>query len=449
MSIPPSPFLCSTSPTPSSESIMRKLSSSSLQSLLVGTPGSVSSIQFGSDDEVEVIREEGLRHAKNRLEARRYKTGPFAEDLLNVIKSIRISTWTNSQISPKDLKVVKVAGSLTNAVFFVWCPAIPQAHKLLLRIYGPSSGSLISRPRELHTLHILSSQYGIGPRIYGTFENGRIEEYFDSTTLTASDLRDPQISRWIGARMADLHLVDIEAVEETSEETRGEDRGWEIGAKKNVRNWLIPAQEVLDLPKMSRDTLQELDLEAFREQWKKYMSWLKQVDDVNMGSRRVFAHNDTQYGNLLRATATIDVDDHRQIIVVDFEYASPNPASFDIANHFHEWTADYHSATPQILDHRRYPSFEQRRNFYTAYLEQVPSSTHQSLSPPEQEVFFKKFDDQIRFWSPASHAMWAIWGIVQAREDIENDVQEPEFDYIGYARCRMAGFRREIKALGL
>lgn len=58
-------------------------------------------------------------------------------------------------------------------------------------------------------------------------------------------------------------------------------------------------------------------------------------------------------------------------------------------------------------------------------------------------------EDQVRAWSPASHAMWAIWGIVQARDDIEAAVEEPEFDYIGYARCRMEGFRRELRALGI
>jgi choline kinase len=45
--------------------------------------------------------------------------------------------------------------------------------------------------------------------------------------------------------------------------------------------------------------------------------------------------------------------------------------------------------------------------------------------------------------------MWAVWGIVQAKEDMEGKEDEPEFDYIGYARCRMEGFRRETKALGI
>jgi len=152
--------------------------------------------------------------------------------------------WQESELTPDLIKISKVSGSLTNAVFFVSCPSEPIIPTLLLRIYGSSSGALISRPRELHTLHILSSRYRIGPRVYGTFGNGRVEEYFDSVTLVASDLRDENVSRWIGARMAELHCVDIEAIEETSPVTRGEGKGWEIGAKKNVKAWLAPAREV-------------------------------------------------------------------------------------------------------------------------------------------------------------------------------------------------------------
>lgn len=134
--------------------------------------------------------------------------------------------------------------------------------------------------------------------------------------------------------------------------------------------------------------------------------------------------------------------------MVDFEYASPNPAAFDIANHFHEWTANYHSSIPHILDSARYPSYDERRNFYIAYLEHstepVPFTTGKI-----PEVTIQQLDKQVRVWSPASHAMWAMWGLVQAREDLEGGITEPEFDYLGYAQSRIEGFRREIKELGI
>jgi len=251
--------------------------------------------------------------------------------------------------------------------------------------------------------------------------------------------------------MAELHSVDIEAIENTSPDTLGEGKGWEIGAKKNVLSWLDPAEEVLALPSVKESVRAELDLQTFKSEWNTYMGWLSTVDDVHNGSRRVFAHNDTQYGNLLRLQHPKDfVDEHRQLIVVDFEYASPNPASFDIANHFHEWTANYHSSTPHLLDPSRYPTNEERRNFYVAYLGHTAiSGEYPTLDDAEQELQLENLDKQIRYWSPSSHAMWAIWGLVQAREDIEGNVEEPEFDYISYSLCRMAAFRREIQALGV
>lgn len=39
----------------------------------------------------------------------------------------------------------------------------------------------------------------------------------------------------------------------------------------------------------------------------------------------------------------------------DYEYASYNPIAYDIANHFCEMVADYHSETPHVLDYSKYP----------------------------------------------------------------------------------------------
>ncbi len=39
----------------------------------------------------------------------------------------------------------------------------------------------------------------------------------------------------------------------------------------------------------------------------------------------------------------------------DYEYASFGPVAYDIANHFCEMAADYHSEKPHILDYTKYP----------------------------------------------------------------------------------------------
>ncbi|KAG6381416.1 kinase-like domain-containing protein [Boletus reticuloceps] len=336
---------------------------------------------------------------------------------------------------------------------FCLLSTLPSLPTILLRIYGSSSGSLISRSHELHTLHVLSSRYHIGPRIYGTFSNGRIEEYFDSVTLGPSDLRDENITRWIGSRMAELHSVEITAIEGPLSVRSLEGKSWEIGVKKNVRTWLPVARKVLAHPNVDMSERSVLNLDAFLEGWVRYLRWLSQVEKVEGFSRRVFAHNDTQYGNLLRLTGKLaeGTPEHRQLVVVDFEYASPNPLAFDIANHFHEWTADYHSSTPHLLDFSRYPTPQQRRNFYQAYLSHTHTLQETSTTDVAGEARLAKLDRQVRVWSPASHGMWAIWGIVQAKDDVEKSLAgtAAEFDYLGYAKYRMQRFFHEIAELGV
>lgn len=224
---------------------------------------------------------------------RQYKSTSFAQDILRLLATLRISSWAPSpMLTPTSIKIHKVSGSLTNAVFFI---SHAVSKTLLLRIYGPSSSSLISRPHELHTLHILSSRYGIGPRVYGTFVNGRVEQYFECEALTPNQMRDPQVSAWIGMRMAELHCVDLQTVvyEGLDEEMEG--------VRRNIRNWLGPAREVLRIAKAKGHTgAKELELERFAEEWEMYWAWLVRWERTHGKSERVFAHNDTQYGNLLR-----------------------------------------------------------------------------------------------------------------------------------------------------
>lgn len=163
---------------------------------------------------------------------RQYKQTQFAKDLLQLLQyDLKVPGWsTLSQDTTQDqVSIYKVSGSLTNAVFFISFPHPEEASSnqasshnghpheqpptVLLRIYGPSSGNLISRKKELHVLNTLSACYGIGPAILGTFANGRVEEYFESRALYKDEMREPRISRWIARRMRELHSVDLSLME--------------------------------------------------------------------------------------------------------------------------------------------------------------------------------------------------------------------------------------------
>ncbi|KAK0558099.1 hypothetical protein OC846_000092 [Tilletia horrida] len=186
-----------------------------------------------------------------------------------------------------------------------------------------------------------------------------------------------------------------------------------------------------------------IDLASFVLQLDAYKDYVRQVERREGQSKRVFAHNDSQYGNLLimknppGAQGKVDADGskgagtkpvggrsgsvdavdgvgrdgargmpreragsiiggafsprllpidgasrsssrsrreppHHALVVIDFEYAAPNPRGFDIANHFQEWRTDYHHPTLcwSLTHHGPYPSESERRRWLRAYVEQ-------------------------------------------------------------------------------
>jgi choline kinase len=106
-----------------------------------------------------------------------------------------------------------------------------------------------------------------------------------------------------------------------------------------------------------------------------------------------------------------------------------------------------------VLDTARYPNYAKRRTFLTAYLENrttppdVPA--FRDLPPAARERELVALEKAVCAWSPSSHAMWAMWGMVQSRQDVQACVAQPKFDYVSYARGRMATFYRELAVLGL
>lgn len=166
--------------------------------------------------------------------------------------------------------------------------------------------------------------------------------------------------------------------------------------------------------------------------------------------------------------------DHHKYIVIDFEYAAPNPRGYDIADHFHEWRANYHhpSLSHSLQPHYPYPTAEERENFYRAYLSITVDKDGEEVMGKRKDVDAEKvarLEREVRCWSPACSVFWALWGIIQAEEQVANLDKECEFDYLvcpcrrvcllcgdldphadtqAYAIERLEMFRSEARELG-
>jgi len=395
---------------------------------------------------------------------------------------------------------------------------------LLLRIYGAQVSHLIDRETELSILRRLARKK-IGPRLLGTFQNGRFEEFFHAETLTKDDIRNPETSKQIAKRMRELHEgVDLEEAE-----VRAGPVVW-----LNWEKWVGRAREIMEeVGTRGAHEGMLMAWKVFEEAVGRYREWLvaRYGGEEELKKQLVFAHNDTQYGNILRMTPTGDsplllpMNTHRQLVVIDFEYASANLPGFEIANHFCEWMANYHApVAPHQMQQSRFPTIEEQRNFLKAYIGHSIPHTHDQFpiyrtssssaantpntptytlaqfsldartpystpgqfmldarTPAESSASSYKEEEQsrqdalvneierlmeeARAWRPASHAMWASWGVIQAKiptgegRDGEGHMGERgastgedgdgEFDYLGYAQERALLFWGDMVSLGV
>ncbi|KAG9153115.1 hypothetical protein Leryth_012373 [Lithospermum erythrorhizon] len=163
------------------------------------------------------------------------------------------------------------------------------------------------------------SRLGFGPRLLGQFSGGRVEEFIQARTLSADDLRDTEISALIASKVRELHELDMPGPRN-------------VVLWDRLRTWLSIAKRICSVEHMKEFRLDELGYE------------IKGLENKFSFEQKIgFCHNDLQYGNIM-------IDDKTLILTfIDYEYASYNPVTYDIANHFCEMGA--------IMTQRHFPMF--------------------------------------------------------------------------------------------
>ncbi|TQW00610.1 hypothetical protein V2A60_001679 [Cordyceps javanica] len=467
----------------------------------------------------------------------------FKNEIIRIAHTLRLKGWRRVPLGDGHrIWVERLSGALTNAVYVVTPPVdIPEVDgkkmppKILLRIYGPQVEHLIDRDNELKVLQRLARKK-IGPRLLGTFKNGRFEQYFNAITLRPSDLREPDTMKQIAKRMRELH----DGIDLLPSERDGGPGIW-----KNWDQWLDNVGRIVQfLDKDLHNVPEGPRATSVVHAWKangyvcgapwpqfldavvKFRTYLDNTYKSPKAIREslVFAHADTQYGNILRIRPDDEkspllqaANKHKQLIVIDFEYAAANTRGLEFANHFTEWTYNYHDpVTSYACNVERYPTPEEQHRFIKAYVDHRPqfpalgtprmlpqdaagnsnntaantaanagsggsTTGTPSLLPTASSSSIVEFmldarapaggwtaaerareeqsDAQVRelvestrLWRTANSAMWAAWGVVQAKipglDEANNPVAQDvadkaeaemgidEFDYLSYTQSR-------------
>ncbi|OAA43039.1 Protein kinase-like domain protein [Beauveria brongniartii RCEF 3172] len=298
---------------------------------------------------------------------------------------------------------------------------------ILLRAYGNGTDILIDREREAAN-HELLMKYNLAPALLARFANGMLYRFIPGSVAQPKDLPDRVLSKAIARRLAQWHatvpcLPDIRNPATSIELTGNSNKAKIANAapgKTTPNLWSTIQKWILALP---------VDTDAERERQSKLQKELQLL--VQQLSQRpgfgqnglVFAHCD-----LLSANVIIHNDDNKPFSVsfIDYEYGTPSPAAFDIANHFAEW-AGYD------CDYAAIPKRNQRLAFVREYIEtyaQLSGAGENFKIERETAKMMQDVDD----FRGVPGFYWGIWSSIQAT------ISKIDFDYASYAELRLGEY---------
>lgn len=318
---------------------------------------------------------------------------------------------------------------------------------VLLRAYGHGTDILIDRHRETQN-HELLMKYGLAPELLARFKNGMMYRFIRGTVTHPNDLRRPAVSKAVALRLAEWHarvpcipdsslITTANSIKngEFNESNDNQDHKkfsiHRIAPGKPIPNvWTVMQKWILALPTETDE--QAHRQEKLQKELERLVSDLSQRPGPGQDGL-VFAHCDLLSGNVIvlpkdgTSTPSPSTDENIEVTFIDYEYAVPSPAAFDIANHFAEWGGF-------DCDFSVLPTRSQRRDFihtYTfAYNELRGTCGARELMEKEVDKMF----DEVDAFRGVPGFYWGIWALIQAK------ISDIDFDYANYAELRLSEY---------
>ncbi|VDN18106.1 unnamed protein product [Gongylonema pulchrum] len=324
-------------------------------------------------------------------------------------------------VSIKELHLQRLRGGMSNMLFLCRlpeaCPPLSsEPDKVLLRVYfNPETESHLVAESVIFTL--LSERH-LGPKLYGVFSGGRLEEYIPSRPLSWKELALPEMSSKIAQRLVQIHQLEVPIWKEPDYICDALSRWLKqlIQTPSGSQEFIIPSCYSEFAPR--RITCEDIAIEF--EHLKRCISKSKSIV--------TFCHNDLQEGNILlpRASSgnirmppeselphhnTLCTTNVPRLVVIDFEYASYNYRGFDFANHFVEYSINYNvdEAPFYEIDERRFPSDQLQLNFFVSYLNALEPTSAAAYCRKQAQAMI----EETRPFVPVSHFFWGVWGLLQ------------------------------------
>ncbi|KAH6626001.1 kinase-like domain-containing protein [Chaetomium sp. MPI-SDFR-AT-0129] len=338
-----------------------------------------------------------------------------------------------------------------------------DSEAILLRAYGTGTDVLIDRHRETQN-HELLMRHGLAPELLARFENGMMYRFIQGAVTQPEDLRKPDIYRAVARRLAEWHAtvpciagrtghsrkgsrVDLSNLRSSSSlngsssalDSALGDAEFQLAldgvapGKPPPNVWTVMQKWIFALP---TDTEEQRARQAeLQRELKSLVSELSQRPGLGVNGL-VFAHCDLLSGNVIvlpKSQLATDKTSDPTVTFIDYEYATPSPAAFDLANHFAEWggfDCDF-SVLPTRTQRREFIS-EYIESYYTILRKRQPTNAKVAAVNKAAEV--ETLQQEVDQFRGVPGFYWGIWALIQAT------ISEIDFDYASYAETRLGEY---------
>ena len=247
---------------------------------------------------------------------------------------------------------------------------IPEPTSLVYKIYGGNifnkeiDGLVqINSPLVQAMICYEQSRRGWGPKLYGLFEKGRIEEFIHCRTLKHEEAFIPEINKDIAKALARFHSLKLPIKQEIYYLDRATCSSWDE-KREDIGLFLESSKEETDAVKNMKLLY---DFPMHQEQ-----TWLESVRS-KIRQRKAFCTFDPNYLNkLVRNEKPCDPNATR-VLLIDYDLSAYSHRGYDIGGHFvlrmFDWSGRGDKSNEKISG-QPYPSESERMEFLSAYLEE-------------------------------------------------------------------------------
>jgi ethanolamine kinase len=325
------------------------------------------------------------------------------------------------------------------------CPNRPREYAELPDTSSePRSNTCAGETRS----HCLLARHGLAPALHARFENGLLYKFITGTVCVPADLRRPEVWRGVAQRLGEWHatlpISSISSICPAPAQLSPHNKRAslvemaQLTPGKPIPNvWTTMQRWILALP--TSTTAQSTRRDQLMHELESLTKLLGDTPGVGGANPFIFAHCDLLSGNVIIEPSTSSAPASRRssasggseepeavaatVSFIDYEYATPAPASFDIANHFAEWGGF-------DCDYSAMPTRGTRRAFLREYLRSFSAHQNRTYKEADLEELFEQVDK----FRGVPGFYWGIWALIQAQ------ISLIDFDYASYAEVRLGEY---------